>query len=142
MQVRRKAVIDRHNSVTTAICKMADKAGCQVTAEPKMRKANQQAKKPNVMADALVATPDGTTFSVDTSVIHTTAQTYEKQTIKMQLQTRADEQVSKLGQATSQFLPHHHHINGNAPWSSNASPKSNCKHCSRTGKPPWKHSSG
>ena len=97
VEIRRKAVTDRHDSITSTFGDICPDAGCQTSLEPKMRTANQQAKQPNVRADIRVTTPDGKVFSSDTSVIHTTAETYTKQSVKDsdQLEARANTKISK-----------------------------------------------
>ena len=95
VEIRRKAVTDRHDSVTKTFGDICKDAGCQVTLEPTMRLANQKEKQANKRADAIITTPDGKTFSIDTSVIHTTAKTYASITVTDQLANRAQTKAGK-----------------------------------------------
>ena len=109
MEIRRKAVTDRHDSITRTFGDICKDAGCQVTLEPTMRRANQQVKQSNKRADAIVTTPDGITFSIDTSVIHTTAKTYTRIAVGEQLNNRAQAKIDKYAHITqhqnSKFYP-------------------------------------
>jgi hypothetical protein len=109
VDIRRKAVTDRHDGITKTFGDICKDAGCQVTLEPTMRLANQQVKQSNKRADAIVTTPDGTTFCIDTSVIHTTAKTYTNISVADQLNNRAQMKIGKyahIAQAQKQkFYP-------------------------------------
>ena len=109
MEIRRKAVTDRHDSITRTFGDICKDAGCQVTLEPTMRRANQQVKQSNKRADAIVTTPDEITFSIDTSVIHTTAKTYTRIAVGEQLNNRAQAKIDKYAHITqhqnSKFYP-------------------------------------
>ena len=84
--MRRKAVTARHNSFYTTLSQICTEAGYVATVEPHTRFEDDPSnKRPNI----LVASADGPSFSIDTTVIHTSSESYVKTEVAKQMKTRA-----------------------------------------------------
>jgi hypothetical protein len=89
---RRKAVTTRHDCLVYALVYIIRQAGLAAVMEPK---PNIASGEPNLKPDVLVTSADGKSFTIDTSVVHTTAPSYVKTNVKSQLQNRANAKTSK-----------------------------------------------
>lgn len=108
VKVRRKAVTARHNGLYMTLGRICQDAGYIATFEPKTHPEDDPSnKRPDILV--VSAADDEKSFSIDTSVIHTTSASYLKTMVSDQLQTRANTKT-KLYQAREgalgrEFIP-------------------------------------
>jgi hypothetical protein len=91
---RRKTITSRHDSMSVGIAEVGRNAGCITILEPSSSYQHNNFKT-RIKPDVRVESPDGTSFSIDTSIIHTTAASYLRTDVEQQLATRAKTKSNK-----------------------------------------------
>ncbi len=106
VKLRRKAVTARHNSLAATLAQILIEAGFVVTIEPQTGVDFDPSKK---KPDLLVESASGRSFSIDTTVIHTTSESYVKTGVASQMNTRAKLKKTKYtareSSANRDFFP-------------------------------------
>mgnify|MGYP003340931046 FL=1 len=87
-----RSVTTRHDCLVSALVYILKLAGLAAVPEPKPNIASGES---NLKPDILVTSADKKSFTIDTSVVHTTAPSYVKTNVKSQLQNRANAKTSK-----------------------------------------------